>query len=441
MGKRQLTTLAALLGVLAFQQDSHAAIDEAGMKYVSAGEGFGGSIRLNFLHKFQRVLLVGDERRDDTPYGENEWETNYGSSRLYLNGDIDLGNSWEATYYFEIRPNESPEGNEAISPGEADTALRLAYQDIGLRGPFGWMRLGTVESASSAIIPSADRTNDIGTSGKHLAEDYDQGIRWLSPLIKGFQVGASFQMKNRHYSFGFEDSTRDRIAQEELNDKMLDRWDVATAGSIGELVEVGFSYAKENAQDRDDADSTGFRVGVSHAQKNWGVSYNFHRYKAYNPYGIKAHENYSIQGTNERLWHYREYNSSGSDIPEGNNLPNGVLVRADAAANALLSDDASLVLDFNKHTTYIEHVLGANLLFGRFNFAVNYSLSTTENDIVDTSPDPGIQSLSYKIHGLRGDLAYNLGSKSKIIAAAKRDKFDKEIFDENTYYLMYRVDF
>ena len=441
MGKRQFTTLAALLGALVLQQDSWGAIDEAGMKYVSASEGFGGSIRLNFLHKFQREILVGDGRRVDHPRDHNTWESNYASSRLYLNGNLDLNNSWKATYYFEFRPGESANANAAISPGQAGTGIGIAYQDIGLQGAFGWLRIGTIESVSSAMVPSADLTNDIGTSGMNLAEDYDNGIRWISPAINNLQFGASFRVKDRFYDRG-EDSTRADISNNDFKDRTVDEWDVATIYSLKDRLEVGFSYAQKNARARNDANASGFKVGISHSRKNWGLSYNFHRYKAYNPHNIRSHQSIARQSDNERFWHYREFNSSSSSVQDGERLPNGVVVSSGSTgANNQLSEVHSLVLNFNEHTTYLEHVVGANLLFGRFNFAVNYSLSTTENNIVDTSSAPGTQSLSYKVKGLRGDVAYNLGSKSKIIAAARKDRFDQEIFDENVYYLMYRVDF
>ena len=438
MDKKQIFTL-AMLGALMPQQAVHAAIDEAGMNYVSASEGFGGSIRLNLLHKFQRELLTGDPRAIDHPR-DGAWETNYGSSRLYLNGDMNLSSNWMATYYFEFRPsNDSSRASE--SPGQSGTEIVVAYQDIGLQGPFGWFRAGTIESVSSAILPSADRTNDIGTSGHALAQDYDNGVRWISPEIRGLKLGVSFTLKDRLYTQQ-RNSVQDEVGLNEFKDKKLDEWDVAATYSIEDLLEFGLSYAQRNSSAIDDEDASGFRIGIGHSRNSWGVSYNFHRYKAYNPYQLNNTEfaKRSVFET-ERFVHYAEYNSSPSQTAASTRLPNGVLVRGSVEANQKLGETESLILDFNEHTIYNEHVVGANMFLGKFNFAVNYSISTTENDIVDTSNKAGIQSLAYTVRGLRGDIGYNLGSKSKIIVAAKADRYDLEIFDENTYYLLYRLDF
>ena len=96
---------------------SHAAIDDAGMKYVSASEGLSGSIRIR--------LLANDPEEARTKEGRPDLK--FDASRLVYRGETDLGGGMLATYFMEFR----------VETG--DSALEARYLDAGIKGPV-WAR-------------------------------------------------------------------------------------------------------------------------------------------------------------------------------------------------------------------------------------------------------------------------------------------------------------
>ena len=435
-----------------------AAIDDAGMKYVSGGEGLGGSVRIN-MSKIDADFIrpAGQQFRDEG------LDFGYGESRVYMVGDIELDRGWMATYYFEVRPQEDRFGQRDVVPGSYGSQIRLESQDVGLRGPFGWFRFGRIETASSALVPSADLTNDVGTTGSELADYYDGGLRWVSPDIRGLRLGASVRVKDFNYDnavasddLGVEstqqltaNSLRVRTEQDDFQDEAIDEWDLAATYALPQGLGFGVSLAKRIARDRRDEDAVGVRVGASFARDNWGVSYNLHSYRAYNPLGLEVYsddepKSTAVGGEDGKGYHYSEYNSSSTAISPGNQLPNGIEYDGSRAVNPneSLVRDNSLRLRGHEDTRFIEHVIGANVSLGRINAALNYSIANTGNEKVDVSPEAGLQALDYDVKSIRADVGYNLGSKSKVIAAYSYDKHEQEgLYDRREYYLMYRVDF
>ena len=375
MNRKLLSVVAA--GAVAMPGGSvHAAIDDAGMSYVSGGEGLGGSIRIRLLDRAKTDFVPSGipDRSGD------QWETRYDESRLYLVGDADLGDGWAATYYFEVRPEDGREGGR-------DSQLGMESVDVGLRGPVGWFRAGTVETASSAIMPSADLTNDIGTTGEKLADYYNSGIRWTSQDIRGLRLGASMRISD-HVAERDRAGAGDEfiglggrlnaLREEDqdgshFDDSTVDQWDVAAVYSLPIGVSLGASYAWLNEVDDRDRDSKGVRVGAAYARDTWGFSYNFHRYKAYNAMEI-GEQNARLSDDLNR-WHYKEYNSSDNAIAEGEVLPNGIRSSLGAQPDAALSGRETVRLRGHPDTMYTEHVLGANVHVGKIGIAVNYSMA------------------------------------------------------------------
>ncbi|MCY4324856.1 MAG: porin, partial [Betaproteobacteria bacterium] len=353
------------------------AIDDAGMKYVSAAEGFGGSIHINWFNK-QHANLP-----DPTGNRDGGFEINYGDSRLYLVGDADMSSTWVATYYFELRPGATGRSSGTATdkgPGTYQTDLEIYSQDVGLRGPLGWVRVGRVESVSSALLPSADRTNDIGFTGRELAEDYESALRWTSPDIKGLRIGASLRAEDKTFAANSESITALRLpaTPENFKDSDIDQWDLALVYSMPAGLDVGVSYAKNKSADNRNSDAAGFRLGASYAPSNWGVAYNFHRYRSYDPIGLA---NAGLVDTSDSVSHYQEYNSSPVLVNAGEVLPNGRVAAENRAPNSLLAlgnENDAVQVQGNRDTLYTEHVVDANATFGKFNMAANYSTAVVE---------------------------------------------------------------
>ena len=169
-------SLFAVASALAVPSVAPAAIDDAGMKYVSAAEGLSGSVRVRMIDK-QDTGQASTIQRDPSVALDD--------TRIIYRGESDLGGALAATYFLEFRPES---GFSALSP---------EYLDAGMRGRFGHVRFGIIETVSEAIVPSADRTSDVGTSGRLLADDYDNGIRWVSPDINGMLLGISTETDDR----------------------------------------------------------------------------------------------------------------------------------------------------------------------------------------------------------------------------------------------------
>ncbi len=411
--------VAAVVGAVAAPGASLAAIDDAGMQYISASEGLQGSIRIRLI--------------DDTD-GENRGvQTAYSSSRLIYRGDADLGGGLAATYLFEFRP-QTTVGNGGD--------LHTENVDAGLRGPFGWIRAGRIESVSSAILPSADLTADVGSTGQKLADSYDNGIRWTSPDINGLMLGLSAMMVDQvkettTYPAGAAPVT----ATENIDDDTIDQFDLAAVYSLPQGIRLGASYTKLAAgpEPGDDyGDTDGFRLGVSYGQDNWSVAYNFHSYDGNNPREFT--DSLSLTAAQYvALGH-----ADAGEIDESNADTNEL-----NPANAALFD-----VDGHKDTEYTEHAMGARVELGRIALAVNYLLSNLENGSYDTRPitdgnldTDSVQSLDYDVSEFAFDASYSLGSQAWLTAAFKSvDKDDhpvtgEEGADEDSYYLLYRVDF
>ena len=256
----------AVAGAFALPSASQAAIDDAGMKYVSAAEGLSGSIRIRFL--------------EDTEDNNVDPAVNFDKSRIIYRGSNDLGGGMEATYYFEMRPKpvlERAEGTRSVAGSSAGASehnnvsgedqIQIKFIDAGLKGPFGHVRVGEIETVTEALIPNADRGNDAGTSGALLVEDYERGIRWVSPNINGLMLGVSAEM----------------IDNSAAEDDTVDAWDLVATYDLPMGLGLGGSYAVVSATEDDDEDEEGFRLGAEYEQDNWGVAYNYHSYKASAP--------------------------------------------------------------------------------------------------------------------------------------------------------------
>jgi len=119
--KRKNILVTAVAATLLAVPASQAAIDDAGMQYTSAAEGFYGSLRLGFQ--------TTDDGTSDSEGIDQR------SSRLGVRGTADLGGGLTASYHYEFSVN-----------GDNDTSSALGgtqLQNVGLSGGFGSILLGT----------------------------------------------------------------------------------------------------------------------------------------------------------------------------------------------------------------------------------------------------------------------------------------------------------
>ena len=125
MKKKMLA--AAIASALAVPS-AFAAIDDAGMKYTSASEGLYGSLRFS--------LQSGED---------NDANVNHESSRIGMQGDVDVGHGNTAFYRAEWRVQYDESNSEPFQ-------TRLAY--IGMKGVYGSVRFGQIWSADYDYVTS-----------------------------------------------------------------------------------------------------------------------------------------------------------------------------------------------------------------------------------------------------------------------------------------------
>ena len=372
MNRKVFFALAA--SALAAPAVSPAAVDDAGMKYVSAAEGLSGSVRIRVVDQFKEANARGDKdpnvKLDDT--------------RIIYRGESDLGGALAATYFLEFRPES---GFSALAP---------YYLDAGMKGRFGHVRVGIIESVSEAIVPAADRTSDVGTSGRLLVDDYDNGIRWVSPDVNGMLFGISTET---------EDSDAGGSA------KSFEQYDVAFSYRR-KGVGVGASYTVIPLETREPTKDkkAGFRMGAVYAQETWGVGYNLHKYSS--DTNLLFTDSLTTQG-----------------------------------------DVSWSTLENHKDTDYTEHVVSANWSIGRLGLAFVASKGNLENRSLDTvnSSTDTIEPFDVEYRDYMLDIEYRYGSKARVVAAyyvneihgtdITLDQVTEDKHKDKGYYLLYRVDF
>ena len=163
--KRKILAL-AIAGALSVPQAAFAARDGDGMEYVSAAEGFYGSLRTRYTST--------DGKKD------NNSKIRGSGSRLGVRGTLDVGHGLTGLYRYEF-------GVGADNGGDLNT--RLHY--VGLKGSFGEVQAGALWGNGYNWVTSA---TDIATSGSgnfadHGIADFrsNNSLQYTSPNLNGFQ--------------------------------------------------------------------------------------------------------------------------------------------------------------------------------------------------------------------------------------------------------------
>ena len=162
--KKKILAL-AIAGALACPQVAFAARDGDGMEYVSASEGFYGSIRTMFTTRPDGDAANGSKITGDT-------------SRLGVRGTLDVGHGLTGVYRYEwfIGPDNG-----------ADNSLKTRLHYVGLKGAFGEVQAGALWGNGYNWVTSG---TDVATSGGgNFAPRFrsNNSIQYTSPDLNGFQ--------------------------------------------------------------------------------------------------------------------------------------------------------------------------------------------------------------------------------------------------------------
>jgi len=195
------TLITAVAASLLALPASQAAIDDAGMQYTSAAEGFYGSLRVGFQS-------VSQDNKDETGIDQL-------SSRLGVRGTADLGGGLTASYRYEfgvdgddgsrtrtISGVTQDSGDDAGDPATTtDTGIgNTRLQNVGLSGGFGSLLIGTQWALDyNYVWGTTDVMNLFG--GNHAynanrAGRQSNAITYTSPDFNGFSFGASAAVDN-----------------------------------------------------------------------------------------------------------------------------------------------------------------------------------------------------------------------------------------------------
>ena len=246
LSKLAVVCVIASLGV----QVAQAAIDDMGMQYVSAAEGFSGSFRANL---YERTDLDG-ANDDATKLGGAD------SLRLYLNGSADLGSGMQTTYALELRNT----GN----------LLTIHNWNVGLtRSGFGTLVVGKTTQAAF-MVPGGSLDTIAGSSAESLSVDPDINVlTFKSSRFGNMQLGTSARALGNETG----DTSEGDI---------LDQYDVAATYSwpvgvvVGGAFEIRLAHAERfsTAEASANGDKFGYRIGARYDQGNFVVAYEFRTY-------------------------------------------------------------------------------------------------------------------------------------------------------------------
>jgi len=124
------------------------------------------------------------------------------NNRLGFMGTEDLGNGLKATFQLEQRFN-------LFDGSSANSKAFEGASNLGLKGRFGQVRFGRVDELSTETFRKIDPFEQYGVGSMfktHLRGDNLEGrisntVRYDSPNLNGFQLGASYTLKNGSKSY------------------------------------------------------------------------------------------------------------------------------------------------------------------------------------------------------------------------------------------------
>ena len=339
-----------------------AAIDDMGMQYVSAAEGFSGSFRLNL---FESVDDGSANASDNNKLGSVD------SLRLYLGGTSDLGGGMSSSYALELR-----NATAVDQDGGLHTIFSVHNWNVGLSGAFGLVNVGRTTQAAF-MVPGGSLDSIAGSNASAVSVDPDNNvIVYKSPVIQGMQFGVSGR------ALGVEVSGEDDL---------LDQYDLAATYSSPLGFTVGAAYEVKLVHDSAlsatekpaNDDKTGFRFGVRYGQDNWLVAYEYRAYDNHLAFGAGSFSGHVALATTSI------------------NTTNPALI----SVNAIYNNS----LDWNNKVSYNVHRIAAKVSIDKITASANYSKEAQELDVSFAGITNEVGRTKLGI-----DVAYALGAKSMV---------------------------
>lgn len=272
--KKQILAL-AIAGALACPQVAFAARDGDGMEYVSASEGFYGSIRTMFTTRPDGDAANGSKITGDT-------------SRLGVRGTLDVGHGLTGVYRYEwfINPDN----------GQMNTS-RLHY--VGLKGAFGEVQAGALWGNGYNWVTSSTDAATSGSGNFAPRSRSNNSIQYTSPDLNGFQgsfrVAMNGGAEDRNLGILDTNSTMDGNQSGTETGENIDEWALhakygvrgftvagmyethpgaankkpalgnAGAGNVSEVLNAGTTLAATE-------DVTFWALRGGYSQDNWAVN-------------------------------------------------------------------------------------------------------------------------------------------------------------------------
>ena len=185
--KNGKTLVAAAVAAMLAVPASHAAIDDAGMQYTSAAEGFYGSLRMDF------------KTSDSSTPGAADTDSaglDVSASRLGVRGTVDLGGGMSAGYNYEFGVN----GNNGAAIG--NTRLH----NVGLSGGFGSVLVGTQWALDYNYVWGKTDVMNVNsgwfTYNANRRGRQSNAITYTSPDFNGFNFGLSAALSSGALEIG-----------------------------------------------------------------------------------------------------------------------------------------------------------------------------------------------------------------------------------------------
>ena len=253
--KRKLLALLLALS-LSLPYASFAARDGDGMEYVSASEGFYGSLR---------ALFTSNGGKSDT---NSELKSEF--SRLGIRGTHDLGNGLTGLYRYEweVKPNDGDTGN-----------TRIHY--VGLKGAFGELKAGSHWKRDYfwVLSPTSAAQSGSGNFHPYFHGRVSNSLEYTSPRLSGFQGALRVQMNGGtdNRNLGMNTMTENETGEN------IDEWALAAkygvrGFTVAGLYEVRPGAANKGGNDRrestmsDKEDIKFWALRGGYGQDNWDVN-------------------------------------------------------------------------------------------------------------------------------------------------------------------------
>ena len=405
------TLVAAAVAAILAAPASHAAIDDAGMQYTSAAEGFYGSLRMAFTTSATKTAATKDRLSG----------VDASASRLGVRGTVDLGGGMSAGYNYEF-------GVRGDNGAEIGTT-RL--HNVGLSGGFGSFLVGTQWALDYNYVWGNTDVMNVN-SGRfayniNRAGRQSKAITYTSPDFNGFSFGISGIMNSSSEVASVSSRASELVANPD-----------PSLSSLFDVVDVNLQIAE--GAEADDLDRVENNVA--------GLTVSADGDEAATIDKTVLAAGYSNRGFNIAGTYVRR------DVPR---------VVVDATIGA--ADDGSEDVTAAKIASANPSSIGLRLGYGQDNWSLNYVYGKTDYDsAVDVeeehhslagqlqvgkttlralyeTQETSVAILDAEIDYYTLSAQYDLGSRSRVWAEYTGEDNELSGVDSTAFNVGYRVDF